>query len=265
MNAWINIEVSPDDQEIVAIDRMEQALGNVPKQIYKVRELITRFEVCHFKYQRHYQHIIESIAALHPTVDVDRIGSNHPRHGENAVKNDRTGRSLIGQQYISSLRFWPDNVPTSSDDSLKKMSQQVTAWLGEKNDTKERLVRQLVARLLYQSMEDYLRGGELEELEYHVMATDICNYSFPQNLEEVIQAIGKLKPVIDFEGCGTYNAEIKSFISIEFERLSKWLKEGTLDGDNKLGEKVPMKSWLVASLAKTMKAQIHLTDSLPTF
>jgi hypothetical protein len=243
---------------------MEQALGNVPKQIYKVRELITRFEVCHFKYRQHYQHIIESIAALHPAVDVDRIGSNHPRHGENAVKNDKTGRSRIGQQYIYSLRLWLDNVPISSDDSQKKMSQRVTTWLGEKNDNKERLVRQLMARLLYQSMEDYLRGGELGELEYHIMATDICNYSFPQNLEEVIQAIGKLKPVIDFEGCGTYNAEIMSFISKEFERLCKWLQEDTPDSDNKLGETVPIKSWLVASLAKTMKEQIHLTDSLPT-
>ncbi len=49
MNAWANVEVSPDDEEIAAIDRMEQALDNVPERVRQTRELITRFESCHFK------------------------------------------------------------------------------------------------------------------------------------------------------------------------------------------------------------------------
>ena len=84
MNAWINIEVSPYDKEITVIDRLEEALGNIPGHVRQIRELITRFETCHFKYQQHYRHIMESIAILQPVVDVSRIGSNHPRHSGNA-------------------------------------------------------------------------------------------------------------------------------------------------------------------------------------
>lgn len=44
MNAWINIDVPPDDREIIAINKMEATLEDVPEQVCKVRELITRFE-----------------------------------------------------------------------------------------------------------------------------------------------------------------------------------------------------------------------------
>ena len=39
MNPWINIEVAPDDKEILALNQFELQLGNIPKQVYKVREL----------------------------------------------------------------------------------------------------------------------------------------------------------------------------------------------------------------------------------
>lgn len=103
MNAWINIEVSPDDKEIAEIDRLEEALGNIPGHMRQIRELIARFETCHFKYQQHCRHIMESIAILQPVVDVSRIGSNHPRHSGNAWKNDTTGRSRIGHHYAITL------------------------------------------------------------------------------------------------------------------------------------------------------------------
>jgi len=110
MNAWINIEVSPYDKEITVIDRLEEALGNIPGHVRQIRELITRFETCHFKYQQHYRHIMESIAILQPVVDVSRIGSNHPRHSGNAWKNDTTGRSRIGHHYILALRSWLEEI-----------------------------------------------------------------------------------------------------------------------------------------------------------
>lgn len=78
MNAWINIEVSPYDREITVIDRLEEALGSISAHVRQIRELITRFETCHFKFQQHYRHIMGSIAILQPLVDVSRIGSNHP-------------------------------------------------------------------------------------------------------------------------------------------------------------------------------------------
>lgn len=262
MNRWRNIEVSPADQEILAIDRIEETCGNIPEEVYKIRELITRFEVCHFKYKEHYQHILESIARLKPTVNIDNIGSNHPRHGEKAVKNDTTGRSRVGQQYISSLHFWLHNSPLTPDDIEKGMNRQIALWLGEKNKTKERLVSMLLDRLLYRSLENYSLE-KLDELEYQVMATDICCYSFPRNIEQVIQGIGKLEPVKNFTGCGTINAEIKSFITKEFKRLCRWLEKDMTYIDCNLGEKEQVKIWLVLCLAKTLKEQIHLLTPIP--
>jgi len=143
------------------------------------------------------------------------------------------------------------------------MNQQVTAWLEEKNDTKGKLVSMLLDRLLYKSLEKYLEGGELKGLEFQVMATDICSYAFPGNIEKVIRAIGRLEPVNDFDGCGTADAEIKSFITGEYKRLCIWLKKDRAGIDSIFGKKEPFKIWLVACLAKTMKEQTHLVYPLP--
>ena len=267
MNAWINIDVLPNDEEIAAIDQMEQALSNIPKCVHQIRELITRFESCHFKYQQHYRHIVESIAILCPVVGVNRIGSSHPRHDGNAWRNDTTGRSRIGQQYIEALHSWLDedssnDVGVPGQETLE-LKQRVNVWLGDGSEERVRLVRMLLARLFWQSVEDYRRGGELSELEYQVERTDVCNYAFPQNIERLIQGIGKLEPVKSFDGCGTFDVETKLFINKEFSKLCKWLKTDTPGNDLGLGEKEPMKVWLVACLAKTLKESIHLSYPLP--
>ena len=269
MNAWINIEVLPNDEEIAAIDQMEQALGNIPKRIHQIRELITRFESCHFKYQQHYRHIVESIAMLSPVVRVSKIGSNHPSHGGNAWRNDTTGRSRIGQQYIEALHSWLDedsshNGGVPGQETLK-LRQRVNVWLGDRSEEKVGLVRMLLGRLLWlwQPMEEYRRGDKLSDLEYQAERTDICNYAFPQNIKRLIQAIGKQKPVDAFDGCGTFNVETRSFISEEFSKLCEWLKADALGNDLGLGEKEPMKVWLVACLAKTLKESVHLSYPLP--
>ena len=263
MNAWINIEVSLDDKEIAEIDRLEEALGNIPDQIRQIRELITRFETCHFKYQQHYRHIMESIAILQPVVDVSRIGSNHPRHSGNAWKNDTTGRSRIGHHYILALGSWLEEASTDSfdEDGTVEFKQRVKSWLGERNRSKDMLVRMLIARLLYRSVEEYRRGGEWIILEYQIESTDICNYAFPANLEKLLQCIGKLQPVEVHDGCGTSNAEIKSFIIKVFSKLCEWLMSDIPDLG--FGKNEPVRIWLVACFAKTMKEQIHLTDPLP--
>ena len=260
----MNIEVLPDDKEVAEIDRLEKGLGNIPGHIRQIRELITRFETCHFKYQRHYRHIMESISVLHPVVDAGRIGWKHPRHSGNAWKNDTTGRSRIGHHYILAMRSWLEegsNDVYDEHEGTGEFIQRVKSWLGERSNSKDMLVRMLLARLLYRPVEEYRRGGEWKLLEYQIESTDICNYAFPQNLERLIQGIGKLQPVEAHDGCGTSNAEIRSFITGEFSKLCKWLKSDTPDPG--LGKKNPARIWLVASMAKTMKEQIHLTDPLP--
>jgi len=106
MNAWSNIEVTPGDNEISRIDKMEEALGEYPENIKHIRELITRFEVCHFKYQQHFKNIKDSIRDLKPKTQPASIGQNHIKQGEAAWKHDKTGRSLMAQQYIWAMNIW---------------------------------------------------------------------------------------------------------------------------------------------------------------
>ena len=112
MNAWSNIPISSRDPEIIKINRLEAELGKLPDNVYKIRELITRHEVCHFKYQQHIKKIRDSITNLEPDVAPDKIGISHIKQGENAWRNDVTGRSLLGQQYVWSIKDWLDHIPS---------------------------------------------------------------------------------------------------------------------------------------------------------
>jgi hypothetical protein len=106
MNAWSNIQFSPQDPEIAKIDDLEKRLGELSNQANKIRELITRFEVCHFKYRQQLRIIRDSIISLNSNVDINKIGIHHVQHGENSWKSDTTGKSLIGQQYIWAIKEW---------------------------------------------------------------------------------------------------------------------------------------------------------------
>ena len=106
MNAWANIEISPQNSEIIEIDKFEDTLEKISGNAEKIRELITRFEVCHFKYQQHLKHIKYSILNLKPNVKPTQIGANHISKGKDVFNNEKTGRSIIGQQYVNSLKKW---------------------------------------------------------------------------------------------------------------------------------------------------------------
>jgi len=49
--------------------------------------------------------IKDSIIALEPNVDVNKIGENHIQHGESVLNKDTTGKSLMGQQYVWAALF----------------------------------------------------------------------------------------------------------------------------------------------------------------
>ena len=209
MKAWSNIQISPQDPEIVKINNLEKKLGELPEKVKKIRELITRFEVCHFKYQRHLRRIKDSIINLEPNVDTTKIGINHIQHGESVLNKDTTGKSIIGQQYIWAFKEWlTDNSKNEISDKYdEKLGQQIHKWIGDKNPDKIRLVKLLIARLTgdMKSYEKLQYGGELNDIEFQACRMDICHYAFPRNLDLLVQGIGQMKPVKEkeFEGCGS--------------------------------------------------------------
>jgi len=266
-NAWANVEAVAGDREIATIDALGASLGALPESAQRVRELITRFEICHFKREKHYRNIRESIAKLRPAVEVDKIGGDHPRNGAHA-----TGRGRTGWEYVAALESWlARSSPRPGRDRpipiglMPVVERRVRAWLADRSDTKERLVRMLLARLRWDwaSIERNRSTFALEGIEYQIATTDICHYTFPRNVERVVQAIGKLEPVERFEGCGTYCKRIEFSCASKYSELCEWLTEGTGRGVPDLGPREPIRVWLVACMAKTLKANVKLREPLP--
>ena len=264
MSSWSNIEISPQDSEIIAIDKFEKTLGELSENVQKIRELIRRFEVCHFKYKEHLKYIKESILNLNPNIEPTTIGVNHIRKGEDALKNDKTGKSSLGQQYLYSLMSWlGDYDQENSKYFNNELNEQITKWLGNKNQDKEKIVRLLVARLIWdwKSYEEYQQGGKYKELEFQACRMDICHYAFPKHLDLLLQGIGRMEPIDNFEGCGSFNSEIKTYVEEHFLTLCDYLKSNTNKNNSEQNEQI--KIWLIACLAKTLKEQVGLKKSLP--
>ena len=73
MSTWSNLAISLQDHEIQKINTLEAGLGELPENVVKIRELITRHEVCHFKFKQHIRIIKDSIILLKPVVDPGKI------------------------------------------------------------------------------------------------------------------------------------------------------------------------------------------------
>lgn len=262
MEAWSNIQTTPQDPEIIKINNLEKNLGKLPDKVYKIRDLITSFEICHFKYLRHLENIRNSIQALDPITDAGKIGEGHIRHGEKALNYDTSGRSLTGQQYVWAIQDWlNDDAKKDVHDKFdKKLGQQIHEWLGGKNPDKERLVRLLLARLTWdwKSYEIFQNAGKFRDIEFQACRMDICHYAFPGNLNRVIQGIGQMKAVEEtgFEGCGSFNNEIKASLEKEFSDLNDMLHFYRSKMDKNKDDLI--KAWLIACLAKTIKENLQI-------
>lgn len=265
MNYWSNIEISPEDSEIIELNKFEKTLGYLSENVQKIRELIRRFEVCHFKYKEHLSHIKDSILNLSPYIEPTNIGGNHISKGKDVLKNDKTGRSIFAQQYVSSLLGWLGDFSKKNTDYFNiELDLRITRCLGENSLDKERLVRLLIARLLWDwsEYEEFQQRGKYKTLEDQACRVDICHYAFPNHLDLMLQGIGSLEPIDDFEGCGSFNAEIQIYIEKQFLTLCAFLKSNSSKYNLEANGRI--KLWLSACLAKTLKEQVALKESLPS-
>ncbi len=89
---------------------------------------------------------------------------------------------------------------------------------------------------------------------------DICHYAFPKNLDLLLQGIGRMEPINNFEGCGSFNTDIKTYVEKQFSILCDYLKSNSNKKNLNQDEKI--KLWLIACLAKTLKEQVGLKKSL---
>ena len=264
---WMNIVVKPEDEEIQQIDRLEQRASPLPPVAWTIRELITRLEICHFKIERHICRILEVIGSLRLEQDPKRIGRAHPKSGETAWLRDRTGRSRPAQEMIWALQRWLAAVPrveANPHEIPPSLLEKVERALGESDPRKAILVAALLNRLLLKADRQPLPPA-LAGFWLQIEATDICHYAFPGNLERMIEAIGRLEPVRDFVGCGSYDQVRRSLAQEYVRALRGWLhgEPGHLAGE--LGDRTPAKEWLAACLAKTLKELAGLQEGYSLF
>lgn len=257
MNPWSNIAVAPDDPEIAEIDQQEASLDKIPVEAKHIRELITGFEVCHFKYKKHLEYLKNAISTLKPAVNLHDVGSHHIRMGDRAWQSDPTGRSLVGQQFITAIDTWlgEKKADTQDETSDPERTRRVCKALGTHESEKDRLVRLLKARLLWDwdTYNNLYSDKEDNVLESQVCRMDICHYAFPEHVQILMGAIGRLEYLDCFEGCGTYNHEIKKHVDHEITRLIQ-LSE-SLGSDDRPDEMAGVKRWLLSCLIKTIRAQ----------
>lgn len=70
-----------------------------------------------------------------------------------------------------------------------------------------------------------------------------------------------MESIENFEGCGSYNADITAYVEKQFLILCDYIKSSANKKNLEKNEKI--KLWLIACLAKTLKEQVGLKKSLP--
>ena len=161
--------------------------------------------------------------------------------------------------------MWLAEAPYSDLDPRgipRKLIERVNGALGQHHPQKTLLASALVARLLLKADRPSL-PPELAPFWEQVEATDICHYTFPDNLERMIQAIGRLEPAPGFVGCGSCNPERREVARRHFQALCMWLRGEPGSLDTQLGGREPVKEWLVACLAKTLKEVAGVREPMP--
>jgi hypothetical protein len=262
---WSNVVLQPSDPEIEWIERLEQRAQPLPPDALAIRELITRFEICHFKAERHIQKILEAIGNMRLDFTPASIGKAHPKSGEAAWRGDKTGRSRQGRDFIWALQLWLEDRMGSEDASRPvplALAEEVNRALGARDAWKNLLVAALVNRLLLRPDGPPLPAGPQAFWE-SIERTDICHYAFPSNLRLMLTCIGRLEPPADFPGCGSCGDAQRRLAREWFCKLCAWLRGQPEALEHDLGPRTPLRLWLAACLAKTLKEHAALQEALP--
>jgi len=249
LGPWANIGLAEPDDEVAALWEWEQRLEWPPSSAQITRELISRLQICHFKFPRHVGKIIEAIGAMRSPVDPDQIGRTHPRYGPQASQADAAGRSSEAERFIAALEIWLAGHPPRTS-----VGEVITAALGDRSHLKEQLVSALSRQLRRQHRAGDL-GPELGSWDYQIRCTHQCHHTFPQNVHRILEAIGRGEPVEEFEGCGTFDAEHLAVACQTIQDLEAWLSHGAGPLGPELGPSVPAKVWLSRCLRYTLIGQ----------
>lgn len=298
---WLNCcgpedESFLSDEELLAIDKMEDSIGPLDLQTTKIRELITGFEACYHEADKEAEHLVEAIGA-----------GRYPK--ESDERPPQRKRELQNTRDILSAWCKNPNVTGVELDVGGVPADELLSFIGEASPLKKWQVERVVDRVSqalepsqhYHNMTldlgDYGEPGAKPAGEYYkdeagfleqtketiihdtvdglkakmslAMAIDLlmpCHWDFAGSVVIILKAIGgELHPETPYTCCAR-NIKLSPLcerLRIISNTLWGFWKEKktdeTMDHDvlASLGAATPVKRWLAASLDKTIRLQLE--------
>ena len=290
-----------DDEELAAIDAMEDAIAPLDEQTKAIRQLITRFELCYRAADEEAERIANAISA-----GVAPVESNE-RAPERKAELDNSHRILSQWCQNQNVEDIDLNVGGISAEALAGFIgepsplkiwqvQRIVEKMGEALDPNQHYYRMALDVGDYGepgtgSVGDHYKGNAdflektrktaihdtLEGRKSKVslaMAVDLlepCHWDFVGALVAILKAIGgNLQPVSAFACCAP-NVKLSPLcdrVKIISNTLGVFWKDENrgeeIDREllESLGEPTPAKLWLAASLDKTIRLQLSLPSDM---
>lgn len=296
---WANC-IGPDntsyleDEELAAIDAMEDSIKPLNEETAGIRALITRFEACYHEADKEAESIVMAIGT----------GQCPPESNERPA-----GRKQQLENCRDILRVWCDGaLDTAKDKKVGPVSaEQLFDFIGKRTALKGWQVERIVDKVshaldpkhLYHTMFLNMRDYGVQDAEppaqYYkehaeflkqttetiihdtvdgrrgrislALAIDLlqpCNWNFVNNVVVILKAIGGNVNLLEPFACCSRNVKLnplRNRLKIISDTLKAfWQGNETLKNvDDKilalLGEKTDAKCWLAASLDKTIRLQ----------
>jgi hypothetical protein len=251
---WANCALK-NDSEIETIDEMEDALGEVPEGVRRVRALISTFELCHHDAGHRIDNILDGI----DTLDTNKGFGMRPSGREHPA--ERSWREAMRRvearaANADSLQRWQlERVVDKIRSELDRT--QSYSWLmlredGGYHDACPEVYRAdqehwlATATTILQDPDDLSLAVAIDMLWP-------CHWRFEGNLQIVLNAIdGDLRPETPFAACGR-NIEMTP-LRERVQRTCALLKN--------VGKPGTARRWLAASLDKTLRLQLSPPEDL---
>jgi hypothetical protein len=291
---WRNCDVEQDDEEVRAIDAIEDSIAPLDEETKRIRRLITSLESCHHKAARWVELIIEAIGKGRTTKGA---GTRPP--------GKREPIEQVWQNCAAALVAWCAGCPAEAIglDVGGIPARELIAHVGERTPLKEWQVGRIVDKVreyivwprayedptfgyaaivehpeLYEEHADFRDAtmqtiihdtvdGEPAEISLAAAIDHLqpCNWNLLENLVIVLRAIGgHLLPEMPFaaHARNIKLTPIRDSMKLVADTLRAFCG-GTASGVDAgvlrvLGDRTPVKQWLAASLGKTIRLQLDL-------
>lgn len=286
-----------DDEELLAIDAMEDALAPLDGQTAAIRQLITRFELCYRAADEEAERIANAISTGVCAVDSNERSPERQRELENCH------RILAQWCEKQNMKDMDINVAGISAETL-------VGFIGEPNPLKIWQVQRIVERVgealdpnqpyhrMAFDLGDYGEPGAVSAGEHYAdhadflertkktaindmldgrkskvslaMAIDLlmpCHWDFVGALVAILKAIGGNLHPVDAFACCSRNVKLSPLcdrVRIISNTLNAFWNDDSkaedVDRDllTAIGEPTPIKRWLAASLDKSIRLQLSL-------